>query len=355
MFIRIKMLLAALFVASIAMADTIRLNPDAPERYVVVKGDTLWDISGMFLENPWQWPEIWALNQQIDNPHLIYPGDELALVWIEGQQRITTIRRGSEGNTIRLRPNEGDGTVTLQPAVRATPIENAIPAIERQHIQAFLNGNRIVSAQTLADSGYVVAGEEGRRLLGVGDRMYARGEWQGADPSYEVFEPGVEIIDNETGELLGVEAISLGEARLERVQGPIGTFDVVRSFENIGPNDRLLSLPAETVQPVFYPSEPEAPILGEVVHVPGGVAYAGQFDVIIINKGEAEGIVPGNVIQIWRQGAMVTDPQTGEIMQLPNEAGGTGMIFRTFEKLSYVLILESETPVEIGDAISNPR
>lgn len=358
MFIRVKMLLAAVFIASVALADTVRLSPDAPERYVVVKGDTLWDISGMFLENPWQWPEIWALNQQIDNPHLIYPGDELALVWVDGQQRITTIRRGEAGNTLRLRPGQssgGDGTIELQPSVRVEPIENAIPAIERQRIQAFLNGNRIIDPGIMARAGYVISGDEGRTLLGEGDRFYARGLWDNDNPTYEVFRPGRVIVDVETGDVLGFEAVALGEASLERVQGPIGTFDVLRSFEDIGPDDRLLALPPERLQPVFYPSAPSQRLEGRVVHVPSGVEYAGQYDVIMINRGEAHGLEPGNVMELWRRGQEVTDPRSGDKIRLPGESAGTGMIFRTFEQLSYVLIMESKSPIKLGDAVSDPR
>ncbi|MDX1474711.1 MAG: LysM domain-containing protein, partial [Reinekea sp.] len=156
----------------LAVADELTINENVPDRYVVVKGDTLWDIAEMFLNDPWKWQEIWYNNPQVENPHLIYPGDIIALIMVDGQQRLTVLDRGENANTLKITPDQVDenGVVKLRPAARVTPIFGAIPAIPREHVEGFLTGNRILATEELKSAPYIVSGSEGRLLLGAGDK-----------------------------------------------------------------------------------------------------------------------------------------------------------------------------------------
>lgn len=345
----IAKLLALTLIATASFADVLRLNPDAPDRYVVVKGDTLWDISGRFLSDPWRWPDIWFANEQIENPHLIYPGDVLALVWRDGQPGITTIRRGNEAS---LNVQQGN-LERLSPSIRVEPIESAIPAIRIEHIRGFLNGNLVLDAASLRDAAYIVAADESRSVLGQGDRIYARGNWTDAAGTYEVFRDMGPIVDPQTKEVLGYEAHGLGEARYHRHQDQMASLDITVSRENIAVNDRVISLPATPLNTVFNPS-PAPKVDGEILKVNSGVRFIGQFDVILLNRGEREGLAPGNVVEIWRVGERVRDPQTNQWVQLPSEEAGLAMVFRTFDKLSYALMLEALTPMRVGDRFTEP-
>lgn len=341
----IARLMALVLLVGIAFADVLQINPNAPERYVVVKGDTLWDISGRFLSQPWRWPEIWYLNDQIDNPHLIFPGDVIALVWRDGRPGLTTISRGSDFGV-------GD-TARLSPEIRIEPIENAIPAIRMEHIRGFLNGNLVLESAQLDRAAYIVAADENRTLLGQGDRIYARGDWSNDDLVFELFRPMGAIRDPKTREILGYEAHGLGEARYLRQQDGIASLDITLSRENIGVNDRLLSMPTAPLNAIFNP-KPAPAMTGEILTVNSGVRFIGQFDVIMLNRGEREGLSPGSVVEIQRVGETVRDPQTRRQVQLPNERAGYAMVFRTFDKVSYALVLEALTPMRVGDNFTEP-
>ncbi len=337
--------LAMILLVGSVFADVLQINPNAPERYVVVKGDTLWDISGRFLNEPWRWPEIWYLNEQIENPHLIFPGDVIALIWVDGRPGLTTISRGSDFTT--------DDTVRLSPEIRVEPIENAIPAIRMEHIRGFLNGNLVLDEQQLQQAAYIVGADENRTVIGQRDRIYARGDWSVDNLVYEIFRPMGVIRDPQTREILGYEAQGLGEARYLRHQDDMASLDVTLSRENIRINDRLLALPSTPLNAVFNP-KPAPEIEGEILSVNSGVRFIGQFDVIMLNRGEREGLTPGSVVEIQRVGETVRDPQTRRQVQLPDEQAGYAMVFRSFDKVSYALVLEALTPMRVGDNFTQP-
>lgn len=355
-----RKIIAALFACcatmGLAMADELTINPDVPDRYTVVKGDTLWDIAEMFLSDPWKWQEIWFNNPQVEDPHLIYPGDIIALIMVDGQQRLTVVNRGDSANTLTITTDQADenGTVKLRPAARITPILGAIPAIPREFVEGFLSGNRILPDEQLRSAPYIVSGIEGRLLLSSGDRIYARGEFTSELPVYQLYRIGETYRDPFTRERLGYEAIEIGTTRIADLAGDIGTFVVERSNQQIAVGDRVLPSDEALLSAIFYPSEPPEGVDGVIVDVARGVQYIGQFDVVLLNVGEREGIESGNIFRVNRQGERVRDPVNNQRLKLPDEEAGLVMVFRTFEKMSYGLILTAQLPMKVGDSIVNP-
>lgn len=314
------------------------LRSDHPERYTVVKGDTLWDISARFLNNPWYWPEIWHVNPQVQNPHLIYPGDELALVYIDGEPRVTKV--------------SSDRVVKLSPKVRSEAIDTPIPAIPLDAISSFLTDTRIVSAEELNGAPYVLEGEDGRIITGAGDRIYARGE-KPAD-KLGVFRRSKEFRDPETGEFLGLEARSIARGEVIAENSDVLTLRLKQSSEEVRIGDRLLVSEERRITTSFVPSSPDSDVEAEMISVDGGVNQIGQFDVVAINRGEREGLKPGNVMAVLKSGNLVRDPVTNETIELPSERAGLMMVFQTYEKMSYGLILQATRPLSVGDKVTNP-
>lgn len=314
------------------------LRSDHPERYTVVKGDTLWDISARFLNNPWYWPEIWHVNPQVENPHLIYPGDELALVYIDGKPRVTKV--------------SSDRVVKLSPKVRSEPIDTPIPAIPLDAISSFLTDTRIVDVEALNGAPYVLEGEDGRIITGAGDRIYARGE-KPAD-NVGVFRRSKEFRDPETGEFLGLEARSIARGEVTAENNDVLTLRLKQSNEEVRIGDRLLVGEERRITTSFVPSSPDSDIEAQMISVDGGVSQIGQFDVVAINRGEREGLKPGNVMAVLKTGNLVRDPVTNETIELPSERAGLMMVFQTYEKMSYGLILQATRPLSVGDKVTNP-
>lgn len=327
-----------LLATSWAQAAGPELRSDHPERYTVVKGDTLWDISSRFLNNPWYWPEIWHVNPQVRNPHLIYPGDELALVYIDGKPRITKV--GS------------NGVVKLSPKIRSQPIDTPIPAIPLDAISSFLTDTRIVDKQTLENAPYVLEGEDGRIIMGAQDTVYARGDKPANNVG--IFRRSQAYVDPETNEFLGLEARAIAQGEVTGDDGDVLTLKLKSSNEEVRIGDRLLVGQDQSIQPQFTPSSPDTEISGRMIAVEGGVTQIGQYDVVVINRGTREGLKVGNVLAVYRSGNMARDPYTKEMVELPSERAGLLMVFQTYEKLSYGLVLKSGRPLSIGDRVKNP-
>lgn len=327
-----------LLLTSWAQAAGPELRSDHPERYTVVKGDTLWDIAARFLNNPWYWPEIWHVNPQVRNPHLIYPGDELALVYIDGEPRVTKVR--------------SDGVVKLSPEIRSEPIELPIPTIPLDAISSFLTDTRIVDESTLEGAPYVLEGEDGRIITGAGDKLYARGE-KPAD-NVGVFRRSNRYVDPDTGEFLGLEARAIAHGEINADSGDVLTVRLQRSNEEVRIGDRLLVSQDRPINTSFNPSAPEGDIEGTMISVEGGVRQIGQYDVVTINRGEREGLKAGDVLAVYRAGNLVRDPYNNQVVELPAERAGLMMVFQTYDKLSYGLVLHATRPLEIGDTVRNP-
>nr|WP_044615665.1 LysM peptidoglycan-binding domain-containing protein [Gynuella sunshinyii] len=347
-----------LLFASAVFADVVKLRPDVPERYVVKKGDTLWGISNMFLEDPWLWPEIWYINPQIENPHLIYPGDEIGFITVGGERKLTIGRRGGAASSVVVESdNMQNGVVKLRPSVRVEPIESAIPAIPREFIDSFLSSNRIFDREELVAAPYILGGFEGRIVLGAGDIIYGRGDFgEVPAPSYQIYRPNpTPYVDPETSEILGYEGQSMGNATFERSNdNDISTLQIQRSNENVRIGDRLMVASNDLLESTFYPSAPKEYVSGSILAVLRGVRGIGQYDIVVLNLGDREGVKPGNILHVWHQGGVVKDPITNKPTKLPTENAGMLMIFRTFEKLSYGIILEATRPLSIGDETKTP-
>ena len=315
---------------------------DHPDTYTVVKGDTLWDISGRFLRLPWKWPEIWHANPQISNPHLIYPGDVISLVYIDGQPRLM-VNRGA------------GGAIKLSPQARVKPIAEAIPTIPLDAINAFLRAGRIVEDASVVESApYVIGGEAESVVLGAGNKVYARGDFSANVPAYEFYRRGKTYINPETGEFLGIHLQEIGNGNVAAVEGDIATLNVTRSRQDVLVDDRLLESEERAVASTFFPSEPSQEINGLIMDVPNGVTQIGQYDVVLIDKGERDGLTVGNVLAIYKTGEVVRDRVMNERVQLPAERAGLLMVFRAYDKMSYGIVLQASRQMAILDQVRNP-
>lgn len=337
-----KTLLALLLLATAAVQAQVQLKNDHPDTYTVVKGDTLWDISGKFLSKPWKWPEIWHANPQVANPHLIYPGDRLSLVYIDGQPRIMLDRGASRG------------TIKLSPKVRRTAMADAIPTIPLEAINSFLLNNRIVNSNDeFSKRPYVVAGEAERVVSGKGDRIYVRGDVDN-NAVYGIYRQGRRYIDPITEEFLGINADDIGGGEIVAVEDEIGTMVLTRTTQEVRNADRLFPTEERAINSTFMPSEPKQEIDGLILDVPRGVTQIGQFDVVTINKGAREGLLEGNVLAVYKTGETVRDRVSGDRIKIPDERAGLVMIFRVYDKLSYGLILRANRQLAVMDKVKNP-
>ncbi|QJQ94499.1 MULTISPECIES: LysM peptidoglycan-binding domain-containing protein [Halomonadaceae] len=317
------------------------LRDDAPRRYSVVSGDTLWDIAGRFLLHPWQWPQVWQVNPQISNPHLIYPGDTVYLYYQDGQPRLGLER--------------GQGVVRLSPEVRRTPRREAIPPLPLESVQTFLAAHRILDdpAQA-ADLAYVVAGDDRRLISGAGDRLYARGEI--ADSGLlGVYREGERYQHASTGEFLGLELQSIGQARWVRGEGDITLLEVVSAREEVRGGDLVMPLEAASLATEFHPRAPEGEIEGRILSVPGGVHFVGRLDVVALDLGRQDGLAPGHVLAVEQRGELTNDPVTGESLRLPGEEAGMVMVFRSYDRVSYALVMQASRTLSVGDRVHNPE
>jgi len=338
---------AASFISFFSWADDALLKTGHPDEYTVKKGDTLWDISGTFLNSPWLWPEIWHVNPQIENPHLIFPGDLIKLIYLDGQPRLTVER------TLKMVPGAG-GTTKLSPSIRVQHTEDAISAIPLDKIEVFLSRSRIVEPGELEAGPYILAGQQQHVIVGAGDRAYARGEFDAQLSNYSIYRKGDVFKDPVTKELLGVYAKSIGTTSVVSTDKDIATLDIVRTYEEVRPGDSLLPSEDRSVDSVFMPSAPDVDIEAQIIAVEGGVTQVGKFNVVIINRGEREGLQIGNVMAIFKAGEVVTDRVRGGKVALPDERAGLLMVFRTFEKMSFALVLEADRALAVNDKVRNP-
>lgn len=338
-----KSLLALLLVAAGGIAQAaVQLKDGHPEQYTVVKGDTLWDISGRFLREPWKWPELWHANPQVENPHLIYPGDRLSLVYVDGQPRLMLDR------------GESRGTIKLSPSVRTTAMAEAIPTIPLEAINSFLLNNRIIdSAKEFEKAPYVVAGQAERVLSGHNDRIYVRGDVE-EEYGYDIFRQGKVYQDPATKEFLGINADFVGSGEVVAKEDDIGTMMLSRTAQEVRLADRLFASEERAITSTFFPSEPAENINGLILDVPRGVTQIGQLDVVTINKGERDGLAEGNVLAVYKTGETVRDRVSGKMVKIPDERSGLLMIFRTYDKMSYGLVLQASRQLEVLDKVKNP-
>jgi hypothetical protein len=319
----------------------VELNAEVPETYIVKKGDTLWGISGMYLTEPWLWPELWDVNPQIDNPHLIFPGDELYLVWVDGRPRLR-MRRGRD--------------VKLTPNMRVTPLDLAIPIIPLDQIGPWLLRHRIMEAEDLNDSAYVVAADQRHLISGPGDKVYGRGLFPDGERAYGIYRAGDIYRDPLTDELLGYQAQDIGNARLlSSNEDEVTELEITRISEEVRIRDRLLPMEERILDATFHPRAPAVDIVdGFMIAVDGGVTQIGEMSIVVINKGKRDGIEIGNVLAVYQAGELIFDKVAEENVQLPDSRAGLAMIFESFEKASYAIILKASGPLKVLDKVKNP-
>lgn len=337
-----KLLLGSVLAFAFALsawADVLALKPDHPQTYVVKKGDTLWDISGVFLDKPWNWPQLWHVNPQIENPNLIYPGDTLNLTYVDGKPQLTLTR----GRDVRL-----------DPQVRSTPIERAIPAIPLEAVNAFLNRGRILEDADFKGAPYVLAGKDRHIVTGAGDEIFGRGKFPDDVPSYGIYRRGEVFVDPETNELLGIQARDIGTAKLLSVENEVATMALNRSTEEVRRGDSLLPEEERRINANFFPSAPKGDIKGYLLTVEGGVNQIGFMNVVVINKGARDGLIEGNLLAIYKKGETVRDTVTNDLVKTPDFRAGLLMVFRVFDKVSYGLVMRAERPLAVGDKVRNP-
>ena len=335
-------LVFASLLATPALASEIALNPNHPDSYVVVKGDTLWDISGRFLSKPWLWPEVWQVNPQIANPHLIYPGDVISLVYVNGKPQ--------------LRVNRGHETIKLSPTAREERIDRAIPAIPIDAIKQFLTQPLVVDEGELEAAPYVVDSADEHLVAGAGNRVYVRGITDTTIGRYNLYKPGDKLIDPDTNEMLGVQAIYLGEATMQKFGDP-ATATLERTTREIGIGDRLKAIGEDEIHASFLPHPPSGDVKGRILTVLDGVSQIGKYQIISINRGTREGMEVGHVLRIHQAGEAVKDKVTAapnDMVTLPDEEAGLVMLFRTFEKVSFGLVMEATRPIHVLDYVTTP-
>ena len=309
-----------------------------PNEYVVQVGDTLWDIAATFLKDPWFWPEIWYVNPDIENPHLIYPGDVLGLIYIDGQARITNVRAS---------------TYRMSPQARVTPLSEAVSSIPYEDVAAFLSSG-VVLEKGQADSLPYLLDTRGDHLIAsAGNEIYVRGI-DGDVPStrYNIVHVGEAMIDPDDNRLIGYHGIMIGEGSLRRTGDP-ATVALTSSKQEATIGDRLL--PASVDVPLnFFPRAPSSNIEGRIIHVVGGVTQIGQYQVVVMNRGSGNGLSVGDVLSVFQTGKVVKDRIAGGEVQLPDEQAGTVMVFKTYDRISYGLVMEATDAIHIHDAIRNP-
>lgn len=334
------------------------LAPNAPASHTVQRGDTLWDISALFLKSPWRWPELWGMNlQEIRNPHLIYPGQVLVLVK-SGDRAMLRVGQAAAGQP-------PDNTVKLSPQVRQNVLDDgAIASIPMHLIGPFLNEAVVFDPGQLDNAPRIVATQEGRVMLSRGETAYVRGDLAGAR-DFRIFRQARALRDPDTGEMLGHEGVYVGTAQFVREgqaragaesAAPVpATFTITGTRQEANVGDRLAPVPQRDLS-AFAPRSPSSPTSGRIVSIYGEAMTAGQNHIVALNRGARDGLERGHVLALWRAGRTAVDSTVTprQVVQLPDERHGLLFVFRVFERVSYALILQVKEPVSPGDRFTQP-
>lgn len=376
----ISLLLLLTPVASALAATSADLQDSAPDTYTVIRGDTLWGISGRFLKEPWRWPELWRMNQeQIRNPHLIYPGDVLVL--------------DRSARDVQLRMQK-QGAVKLSPRVRVEPLAaRAVPTISPAVIAPFLSRPLVVGQTELDSAARIIATPDNRVAIGAGETAYAEGLSKEKGAAWQIFRRGDPLIDPETKETLGYEAIYLGEARVRKF-AEVSTIEIVRSTQEIYRDDRLLPAAKEPPTFEYVPRAPQKNVRGYIVSTYGSLLETGPLAIVALSKGSKDGLEVGHVLAIYpnqraARYALRTSPLYGrtglsgndssreyyspeltprdgplypetrpvnedDLARLPSERYGLVMVFRIFDRAAFALVMESSRQVSLNDVVTNP-
>jgi hypothetical protein len=324
-------------------ADELEINPQHPEQYTVVEHDTLWDISAKFLKSPWLWHKLWHSNPQIKNPDLIYPGDTLYFSMHNGKPGLH-LSRSRE--------------VKLHPGIRKTALDEEIKTIPTDAITQFLTSAKVLDTDDLDSDPYVIDFKAEHLIAGAGDRVYVRSILQPQTLDYTLYRKGEPYISPETGEVLGYEALYIASANLEK-EGDPATLLITKSEQEIRMGDRLMANSERTIPLNYFPKPPDKEIRGNIISVLNGVTQIGRYNVVVIDKGLADGLEVGNVLTIYNKGKIVQDgfkvKDAKVMVKLPNEIAGTLLIFRPFTRVSYALVMEAQQAIHVLDRVKTPE
>ena len=324
--------------AFVLINEPVPLAEGHPNEYVVKVGDTLWDIAATFLKDPWYWPEIWYVNPEIENPHLIYPGDVLGLVYIDGIQRVTNVRAS---------------TYRMSPQARITPLADAISSIPYETVSAFLTTGVVLEKSQSEALPYILETRGDHLLAAAGNDVYVRG-LAGAVPGarFSIVHVGEPMIDPDDNRLVGYQGIFVGAGTLRRGGDP-ATVRLTQTTQEALFGDRLL--PESVDIPLnFFPSAPNSVINGRIMSVVNGVTQIGQHQVIVVNRGARDGLAVGDILSVFKKGEKVKDRVKGGSVLLPDEQAGTVMIFKVYDDIGYALVMEATQAIHVHDAVRNP-
>lgn len=320
-------------------ASQIRLRDSAPERYVVVPGDTLWDIASRFLKDPWHWPAIWQMNrEQIKSPHRIYPGD------------IIVIENTAQGRWLRV--SDEKVTIKLSPRIRSEELSaQVIPSIPAAKIEPFLSRPLVIEKDKLTKAPVILGSSDDRVILSAGDTVYVSGLPAAHDGIWQIFRRGKVLTDpDQNDQVLGYEAVYLGSAEIVDF-AEISSARILHSVREILKGDRLVLTPVSTVSD-YFPHAPGFPVVGRIISVYDGVNEIGENAIVTLNKGNDDGINPGHVLAIYRKSNIRS--HEGRRIDLPDERIGLVFVFRVFEKVSYALVMQSAQVIKVMDAVKTP-
>jgi LysM repeat protein len=325
--------------------DSSILRPDAPKDYTVKPGDTLWDIANVFLRDPWLWPEVWVINPQVQNPHLIYPGDKLALAFGAGGRPQVGVTAG--------------GAARLNPRLRTSPLAGAIPTLPYSAIAAFLTRPTVLSKEQIKTAPRVLAFREKHIIGGAGNEIYVKNLGAPQNARFSVVHVGEELRDPDDGAVVGYEGTYTATASV------VKTNDITKAVLTDSARETLIGdllITADGDTPLnFVLSTPPANLEGRIISVVDGTELIGQYQVVVINRGARHGVVPGNVMAVDQVGELVRERRAGyysnpfgKAIRLPSERAGTMLVFKTFDRISYGLIVGASSEIHVADYVRNP-
>lgn len=345
-----------------AMSKEVALAADHPASYTIAPGDTVWSVAGKFLQDPAQWPQLWGSRKEAEQP--LFPGDTLTLATQGGKPRLD-LRRGAAAPAGGEEPSPASADdsayeIRVKPRIREVPAAQAIPIIPLDHVRQFLTTPRVVSPEELEDAPRVVRLADEHITGGAGDRIYVAGIEEGSRDGYTVFRSGKPLRDGGSGEIIGYESVHVGDTRLQSLSEDVATLLITRSVREVLAGDRLLPIEEESIPTHYTPHAPEKNIRGHIIGVVDGVTQIGQYAVVILDRGEEDGLEIGHTLDILQRGGVKQEGTTRDFfseeekLRMPDELSGSLLVFRPFEQVSYALVMRATKAIHLGDLIQTP-
>jgi hypothetical protein len=352
----------------------IAVRPDSPASYSVKQGDTLWDIAGRFLEQPWQWPQVWQVNPQIQDPDLIYPGDTITLSYVEGRPVLSVNRQNGSAASTQTSASAsvptGIRTERRSPTVRRDELVSPIPAIPLDRINAFLSKNSVMPTEEFGKAAYLLGERQGKTLMGTGDEVYARGEWINGVITYDIVRAGRTLTDPDSGDVLGIEALMVGSATITgyNADRALMRIDSIVMDGRVG--DRLVPRQTAVLKASYLPQPPAFDVNAAIVSIGTGNVIGGQYDTLVLNVGSVAGLVPGNLLSV-QQPSVVLEDEVGQmnawqrlrsafsskgddIVEFPGKNIASVLIYRVYDHASLGFVLNSSESISPEDRVVTP-